>query len=414
MRISSDRPLRGRAAGRALAIVFLLLPLPGQAQTSREAEWRAMRAAKASALTSPERTGLESGIYRYEEGHYMERFERGFAGFHPKLGGLSTGSGFAMGAEFRNDALAAESLLLRLAAQASPQGYQRYEAQIGLPRLDGGRFLLDFTGRYRNYPQEDFFGLGADSSEDNRTSYRLEDANLIGTAGVRAGAWLTVGFRGGLLLTHTGSGTDDRYPSIENRFDDTTAPALASQPDYLYGGPYMEIDYRDSRLNPREGGYYRFDWTSFNDREPGTFSFNRFQGEIRQYFPFWNQRRVIVFRAKTSMVGADTGSRVPFFLQPTLGGSDDLRGFREFRFQDQNLMVMNLEYRWEAFSGLDMAVFGDAGKVFPRRADLDFSDLEADWGFGARFNTANGVFFRVDTAFSHEGTRIFYKFGHAF
>jgi outer membrane translocation and assembly module TamA len=77
-------------------------------------------------------------------------------------------------------------------------------------------------------------------------------------------------------------------------------------------------------------------------------------------------------------------------------------------------MVMNLEYRWEAFSGLDMAVFGDAGKVFPRRADLDFSDLEADWGFGARFNTANGVFFRVDTAFSHEGTRIFYKFGHAF
>jgi outer membrane protein assembly factor BamA len=176
----------------------------------------------------------------------------------------------------------------------------------------------------------------------------------------------------------------------------------------------VDIDYRDQPLNPRSGGQYKLEWTSFDDRASKLFGFKRVDAEIRQYIPFFNLRRVIAFRAKTSLVDSKAGNRVPFFMQPTLGGSDDLRGFREFRFRDQNLFLMNLEYRWEAFSGLDMAIFGDAGKVFARRADLGFGDLETSVGSGARFNSANGVFFRLDTGFSHEGTRIFWKFGHVF
>ena len=48
---------------------------------------------------------------------------------------------------------------------------------------------------------------------------------------------------------------------------------------------------------------------------------------------------------------------------PTLGGSTTLRGFSEFRFRDRNAFLINAEYRWEAFSGLDMALFGDWGDV---------------------------------------------------
>jgi hypothetical protein len=36
------------------------------------------------------------------------------------------------------------------------------------------------------------------------------------------------------------------------------------------------------------------------------------------------------------MTNADAGSVVPFYVQPTLGGPDDLRGFRRFRFRDDN------------------------------------------------------------------------------
>ena len=105
---------------------------------------------------------------------------------------------------------------------------------------------------------------------------------------------------------------------------------------------------------------------------------------------------------------------MPFFMMPADSGAIALRGYREFRFRDRNFIVMNLEYRWEAFSGLDMAIFGDAGKVASRRRDVNLKDLESDVGFGFRFNTIKSVFLRIDVGFSHEGTRVFFKFEPAF
>jgi outer membrane protein assembly factor BamA len=101
-------------------------------------------------------------------------------------------------------------------------------------------------------------------------------------------------------------------------------------------------------------------------------------------------------------------------MQPTLGGSEDLRGFREYRFRDGNVVILNAEYRWEAFSGLDLATFIDAGQVAPKLTDVDFADMQKSYGFGFRFNTAKSVFLRMDIGFSNEGRQLFLKFNHAF
>jgi outer membrane protein assembly factor BamA len=101
-------------------------------------------------------------------------------------------------------------------------------------------------------------------------------------------------------------------------------------------------------------------------------------------------------------------------MLPALGGSESLRGFQQFRFHDRNRMLMNLEYRWEVFSGLDMALFGDAGQVAKQVSDLSLKDLKTSYGVGFRFNTARNVFLRLDLGRSNEGQRIFIKFGHVF
>ena len=75
---------------------------------------------------------------------------------------------------------------------------------------------------------------------------------------------------------------------------------------------------------------------------------------------------------------------------------------------------MNAEYRWEAFSGLDMALFADAGEVFARRSQFDLSRLESDAGFGFRFNARNQTFLRLDVGFSHEGFQVWVRFGNVF
>ena len=101
-------------------------------------------------------------------------------------------------------------------------------------------------------------------------------------------------------------------------------------------------------------------------------------------------------------------------MQPTLGGGDDLRGFRPYRFSDKNMANLTAEYRWEAFSGLDMVIFFDAGKVFSRRGELNFSNMEGCGGFGMRFNARNRTFIRMDFGWSHEGFQFWFKFNDIF
>jgi hemolysin activation/secretion protein len=100
---------------------------------------------------------------------------------------------------------------------------------------------------------------------------------------------------------------------------------------------------------------------------------------------------------------------------PTLGGNDTLRGYREYRFRGPHALLLQGEYRWEIWSGLDGALFYDAGKVANRRGDLDFEDLETDYGIGFRFNTNAGIILRVDAAFgSRDGTHLYIVFGGVF
>ena len=73
-------------------------------------------------------------------------------------------------------------------------------------------------------------------------------------------------------------------------------------------------------------------------------TYRRLELEAQQYIPLFNQRRVIALRARSELTYKNRNQSLPFYMQPTLGGSNDLRGFRPFRFYDDNLIVFNAEY----------------------------------------------------------------------
>ena len=387
----------------------------GLGAQTRQQQWDSLREKKAEGLRAPERKGLEKALYEVKEQHLMERLMAGWHGFHPTFGGLHTGSGMALGTEWRQERLAGGILDLRAAGRVSLKHYEKLEFQVGLPRLRNEHLFLDFTMTYRNLPQEDFFGLGPKSRQQDRTNFRLEDTTYLGRLGVRG--WrkkLALGMHGGIIAANAGPGADPRFASTETVFHSRNTPGLELQPDYYQVGAFGQLDWRDEPGNPRGGGNYLVQWNTFGDRNKSQYSFRRYEAEVQQYLPFFNLRRVIAFRAKTSLTDTSPGQAAPFYMQQTVGGSEDLRGFREFRFRDKNLMVYNLEYRWEVFSGLDMALFGDAGKVFPQRSDFNLEHLEGAYGLGFRFNQAKAVFLRIDIGRSREGMRFFFKFGHVF
>ena len=98
----------------------------------------------------------------------------------------------------------------------------------------------------------------------------------------------------------------------------------------------------------------------------------------------------------------------------TLGGQDTLRGYRNFRFRDNNVLYMSAEYRWEAAAGIDLALFYDTGKVFPDQDGFNFDNLRDTYGFGIRGKSLRRVVFRLDIGRSDEGTRLFISFGPSF
>ena len=174
------------------------------------------------------------------------------------------------------------------------------------------------------------------------------------------------------------------------------------------------MDYREPR-NARKGGWYRVDFSKYDDRTADSHTFNRFDVDLRQFVGFLSERRVVAARLFVSTSDTSGTQVMPFYFMPTLGGNDTLRGFREYRFRGPHAILAQAEYRWEIWSAFDAALFYDAGKVASNRADLDFNNLETDYGIGFRFNTDNGVVFRVDTAFgSRDGKHVYFVFGGVF
>jgi outer membrane protein assembly factor BamA len=212
-----------------------------------------------------------------------------------------------------------------------------------------------------------------------------------------------------------GTGTDTAYPSLELRFDDAAAPGLAAQPDFTYTDVFGALDYRDQPGNARTGGYYTLTWRRMSDADLDGYGFDTVDARVQQFFPIFDKKRVFAVQARVITTHPQAGQQTPFYFKPTVGGSHSVRSFRDYRFRDDNVMFFNVEYRWEAFGLLDMALFTDWGTAAPRAADLDFGDMKRAYGIGFRFNTAKAVLFRLDIATGGgEGVRYLTKFSKMF
>jgi outer membrane protein assembly factor BamA len=397
--------------------VGLAAAAPAFAQTAADpAETRAellqrTRESKRRSMTPYQPNALERGMRLAEErvGPLLTVRD----GVHLKLGSLTTGSGLAYGVGYRNRRLADREGALTLWAAGSLKKYVAAEARFDMPSLAGGRLLLGAHARRQSYPQEDFFGIGPDARRSDHTSFRIADTIVGGRVGVRATPRLTVG--GGLEYSRpdVGRGRNSAVPSIQDVFDGATAPGLSESSNFLRASTFLDFDYRQPK-NARRGGWYRLEASHFGERTD-TFTFRRVDVDLRQYASILAERRVLAVRLFMSTSDPVGDARVPFYLMPALGGHDSLRGFRDYRFRGPHAILTQTEYRFEVWSGLDAALFYDAGKVALRRADLDLTRLEGAYGFGFRFNTDNGTILRIDAGFgSRDGKHLYIVFGDVF
>jgi hypothetical protein len=406
--------MRPRWTPLLLATSLVFPPAVALAQTTRAETLEQQRSERAKQLDTYKPGRLEKLFLNADEGR-LQRLIAPHNGFFVGYGYTykPSGAGFALGGGFRHDLFDRRARVVFEAGE-SFRNYHMIRADFSLPRLARGRLELGVEGVYRNQPQDDFYGPGPDSRSEDRVSFLYRDNESQARAIARLRPWLSLGTRFARLAPRIRSGTDDRFPSIEQVFDDEAAPGLSAQPAFLYAEGFAEVDYRDEPGHTRDGGHYSLIFRKFSDRDLDRYSFRLVDLMLRQYIPIFDKKRV--FALQLAMVGTDAsdGQQVPFYMQPTLGGGQTLRTSRDYRFRDTHAMWMNAEYRWEAFSALDMALFTDWGKVASKFSDLDFSNLEHAYGIGFRVIAARTVVFRIDLATGSEGFRTVVKYSRVF
>jgi hypothetical protein len=393
---------------------------PAPDSLTRAALLAAAREQKALEPKPVERSSVEKGLYWYDNQYLLSRVFGKWKGLHIGGGGFPAGAGtkfgvaydHAIGSEENPDR--ANRLDVNGVASRSTRGYQRYGGGLTMRHIGGSALDARVWGQKFEFPQEDLFGIGQDSQKGDRTNY-LHESTEVGSE-LRWSPATFVTFTGGLayLQPTIGHGTDSRFPSTELRFAEATLPGLTAQPDFLRTDVGAAFELRDNPLHPHAGGRYAVTLSNYDDRDLGAYGFRSVTVDAQHYVPLPNKYRVVALHAAVVMTDAGAGQQVPFYYQPTLGGSQQLRGFREFRFRDQNSLVMSAEYRWEASWMLDAAVFVDAGKVAARRGDLNLRNLDTSYGVGLRVHSNSAFVARLDLAFSREGFIPLLRFEHVF
>jgi outer membrane protein assembly factor BamA len=350
-----------------------------------------------------------------DEYQLAERLNGEIDGWYPRLGGMTRGSGFALGPGYRFHPFGSP-VLVDLSAGLSIKGYQAADAKVRWVQAFGDRFELWTDGRYEHFPQEDFYGMGLDTSRENETSYEFNSTGISVRALGRATTWLNVGTTFGYLNPRISPGADSGVPSIEALFTDVEAPGLATTPRYLHTTLFAEVDTRDIPGNPTSGGVYRSEFGVWDDHSLELYDHRRFDALAVQHVPLNAGRtHVLSGRLGTAYVNNETGQRVPFYFLAYVGGVDTIRSFDEFRFKDENAVWLGAEYRWQFHEYASVVTFVDAGKVERDWQDLTFTGLKKGYGFGFRGHTRRQTLARIDFGFGGgEGFRAFLKLGPSF
>jgi hypothetical protein len=128
----------------------------------------------------------------------------------------------------------------------------------------------------------------------------------------------------------------------------------------------------------------------------------------------------IELRSQLKSSFAGDGSVIPFYLEPTLGGSDidsevSLRGFPDYRFRDRDSFFLQSDYSVPVYDPVGLLLFYEAGNVGPNVSSLSFRHFRQDAGLGATFSVLHNVIAQIYMAWgAGHGPALNYNFSKLF
>ena len=390
--------LLARWVGAAAAIVVLFAPIAhAQEPSTRAAAIAQAQAEKAERVRPYEAGTLEK---------YLDKAERIMTSglrWHPFFQSAYSGGGFTLGAGYRTHVSPYNTVDFRGSYTFS--GYKRVETEFLAPRLMNRQARFWAIGGWREATQVGFYGLGTDTSKDDRANYGFKQLYGLGTLEVRPGRSFVV-LQGGVEASQweqtPGAGS---VPSVDDVYTPSNLVGLGSTVTYIHSHAMAGLDTRPSPGYARRGSFIGVTFRDFSDTD-SAYGFKQVDYEALQHVPLLRETWVLSFRGAVSTTGTKSGQQIPFYMLPSIGGGSSLRGYNSWRFRDRNSLLLQAEWRIMVNRFLDTALFYDTGKVTAHSRDLSLSGLQDDYGIGFRLHSLIATPLRIDFAKSREGLAI--------
>jgi surface antigen Omp85-like protein len=331
-------------------------------------------------------------------------------GYYTDFWNMVPGAGWIAGGPGYRHWYAKDRLFIDGSAAISWRGYKTAQARLELPRLAKSRLALGSQFRWQDYTQVTFYGTGPDTLRSTESEYRLRSTNIAGYVSFRPIEPIAIDAEIGVLnpsiLPRAGTFKRD-LPDTSVVFPRDPVYAFNEQPTFVHSEAAIAADTRDFPGHTLRGGLYRAAISRYSDRDSGVFSFNRYELEAAHFVPLAASRVVIALHGWLVSSDPGNGQTVPFYLQPSVGGHNSLRGYDDYRFHDRNMMLFSAEARIAAMTHVDGAFFFDAGNVAARVGDLNFD--KRSWGAGLRLHSRRQTYARLDLARGDEGWRLMFR-----
>ncbi|UEG52404.1 outer membrane protein assembly factor [Mucilaginibacter daejeonensis] len=280
--------------------------------------------------------------------------------------------------------------------------------------------MIHFTSRGPDNISN-FFGIGNNTvfQKDsewikffrNRYDYLYGDARLAHTYGK---VKLSAGVTGQYYHAYQGD-NDNRYLQVYDKLN----PGEQVFSNKTFAGLIAgaEIDTRNNLLMPTKGVYFETTVRGLQQLNQDNARYGQLLSEFSFY---WDARRDSTFVLATRFGGGTTLGDPEFFQQLKLGGSDNLRGFRTWRFTGRSMLYNNVEARIKLFDfnsylfpgRLGLIAFNDIGRVWsPGESSSQWHD---GYGGGFYLIPAQLLLIQATLARSHEGKFVYVNLGYRF
>lgn len=259
----------------------------------------------------------------------------------------------------------------------------------------------------------DFIDTGSSPIRYYRTRYDLIDARATLRRQLSKSFTAFAGFTGQFFSMEPGD-NEGRFINLYSL--DNPGAALFGTRYYggLAGG--FVLDTRDKELMPAKGVLWNTSLRAMKQFNGEEERFGQVQSEFGFYLSLWEN--VVL----ANRVGGGTTFGDPAFYQLLyLGGSDNLRGYRNFRFAGEQMLYHNLELRLKLFDftsylfpgTVGLIGFNDLGRVWAE-GGAGGGGLHHGYGGGFYITPAELILLHGVVGFSEDGVLPYFSVGFRF